>query len=384
MSLDIIRSTLGTAVPTKPNIHLFVVLGSSMSNGYSSDWNQAGDDKTIYFDDGEDVNGIWRFDTSSDSNQLTTSAVYKPILLNSDSNAGTRKFSNCWYAARDMVFNSIYGSGEAIAVFERSHNNTSIINGEGVSWSPSDATGHLVETIKQLKFYIKYLEGWGYNVIFEGVNMSNHVIETTGSTTQSDYATAIGDIITELRTEFADWIVGHLPFVWDVVDGITWVPQSTAYRAAVLAYSDTYFDYFDLADHMKANDTIHPRTITVRNFGKFLSSRFYTLKNGVSIPTASSVSVNGTLQVNKSITANYTYADADGDAEGNSEIHVEYADDNSGTNKVTMLYHVTGNTQLLIVTQEDKYIRVGVVPISASGKVGKIAWSTWGGPVISA
>ncbi len=63
---------------------------------------------------------------------------------------------------------------------------------------------------------------------------------------------------------------------------------------------------------------------------------------------------------------------------------MEYADDGSGTNKVTMLYHVKGDTTQLVITQLDKYIRVGVVSISTTGKVGKIVWSSWGGPVIAA
>jgi hypothetical protein len=83
-------------------------------------------------------------------------------------------------------------------------------------------------------------------------------------------------------------------------------------------------------------------------------------------PTASAVSITGTAIQGQTLTGNYTYNDAEGNAEGTSTFRWTRSDDASGTNETTIA-GATGSNYVLAAADVNKYIKFYVTPIAASG-----------------
>ena len=102
------------------------------------------------------------------------------------------------------------------------------------------------------------------------------------------------------------------------------------------------------------------------------------------VPTAINLAVNGTLNVGMNLFGEYTYQDADADAEGTSLYQWYRADDASGTNEIA----ISGATSLnytLTNSDDGKYISLGVTPIAITGALtGLEAKSTYLGAVTAA
>jgi len=98
-------------------------------------------------------------------------------------------------------------------------------------------------------------------------------------------------------------------------------------------------------------------------------------------PVASRVRIDGTPQVNKTLTGRYTYDDREDDPEGESIFQWYVADDDSGANKQALAGE---DEQSLVLTQElsGKYVTFEITPVAASGaKVGTAVESQAVGPV---
>lgn len=93
-------------------------------------------------------------------------------------------------------------------------------------------------------------------------------------------------------------------------------------------------------------------------------------------PTASSVSVSGTLDVNDVLLGNYTYFDADGDLEGTSTYEWWISDYSDGSDSVA-IGSTNARTYKLRMTDQGKYLMFTVLPKAVSG-------STPGTKVVSA
>ena len=101
-------------------------------------------------------------------------------------------------------------------------------------------------------------------------------------------------------------------------------------------------------------------------------------------PVASSVAFTGTEQVGETLTRTYSYSDADGDAEGVSTTQWYRADDGTGTNEAA-ISGATSSTYTLVSADEGKFIRVGVVPVAATGtSPGTEAFSSYSGAIAAA
>ncbi|MBB6690990.1 S-layer homology domain-containing protein [Cohnella xylanilytica] len=101
-------------------------------------------------------------------------------------------------------------------------------------------------------------------------------------------------------------------------------------------------------------------------------------------PTAGGVSVGGTAKAGETLTGNYTYADAEGDAEGASAYRWYAADDASGTGK-TAIAGATGRTLTLTAAEVGKYVSFAVTPVAATGtSPGAAVESAPVGPVAAA
>jgi hypothetical protein len=87
---------------------------------------------------------------------------------------------------------------------------------------------------------------------------------------------------------------------------------------------------------------------------------------GVSAPEALDVSISGTERVGETFTATYTYNDADGDLEGDSEYQWWYASDAEGSDALKILGQ---NTLEYVVDEnmEGKYIAFEVIPVALTG-----------------
>lgn len=381
-TLEKIRTLYGTATPTKTGIKIFITWGSSMSNGYAAAWNQlSAEDQAEYTPDA-DIPGIYRLDGL---NQNGTMAV-KLLNRNDNTGAASLRFGNETISSIELKKTGVWNT---IGLHAWSANGTSIILGDGVSWSPSDntTTGRLFVASRELEYYLKRLYLLGYKATIVGLNFQNYVylVEHTEHT-QQEYETAIDEFITSFRARFSFYGGNNTFIMWDALDHAN--SETTSYRNAVLARaaSDSKFGYYDYLKYPPmSNDTIHPRTWSVRMNSKFVASFYEKMRSGNNYPTAAGVSITGTLQQGQTINVNYTYSDVDGDEEGLTEVEYLYADDTNGTNIVRIGQLFKGNSSLqLISTYNNKYIKARVTPIALTGaKVGYPTDGAWQGPVIA-
>jgi len=102
---------------------------------------------------------------------------------------------------------------------------------------------------------------------------------------------------------------------------------------------------------------------------------------GNAAPTASALSITGDVEANKTITASYTYADAEGDAQGTSTFKWYRATSATGTGEA-VIDGATSNTYLIKAEDEGKFIKFSFTPKATSGNLmGTEVSSTYVGAV---
>jgi uncharacterized protein (TIGR02145 family) len=82
------------------------------------------------------------------------------------------------------------------------------------------------------------------------------------------------------------------------------------------------------------------------------------------MPSINNLNYTGLFRVGGNPSINYTYSDADKDAEGATTILWEIANDNSGTARTT---HTTGASPTFVTADAGRYVRVKVTPRAATG-----------------
>lgn len=98
-------------------------------------------------------------------------------------------------------------------------------------------------------------------------------------------------------------------------------------------------------------------------------------------PVANNVTFSGSLVVGETLTASFSYSDAEGDLAGTHTYNWYQADDGAGTNQL-LLQTGTSNTFLLTNSELNKYIAVEVTPAAITGtSPGTAVLSTYQGPV---
>jgi len=96
-----------------------------------------------------------------------------------------------------------------------------------------------------------------------------------------------------------------------------------------------------------------------------------------SAPTAGNVDIAGKFYAGQTLSGTYTYADAEGAAQGASLFKWEVADNANGTN-ATAIAGATSDSYVLEAAQKGKYIRFEVTPVAATGTTtGVPAASEW-------
>ncbi|MCL5029260.1 MAG: T9SS type A sorting domain-containing protein [Bacteroidetes bacterium] len=99
-------------------------------------------------------------------------------------------------------------------------------------------------------------------------------------------------------------------------------------------------------------------------------------------PIASAINITGSPYLGAALTGNYTYSDADGDAQGTSTYQWFRSDNNLGLNK-TAIPSATSLTYTLVTADSGKYITFKVTPIAQTGtSPGATVESAYLGPVI--
>lgn len=105
-----------------------------------------------------------------------------------------------------------------------------------------------------------------------------------------------------------------------------------------------------------------------------------TFTTGNAAPTAINIAITGTIEVNKELTATYTYSDNEGDAESGTTFKWYIADTHGGAESV-----IDGATQATYTppdAYEFKYIRVGITARAATGTTqGAEVKSSFAGPI---
>jgi hypothetical protein len=103
-----------------------------------------------------------------------------------------------------------------------------------------------------------------------------------------------------------------------------------------------------------------------------------------SAPVASGVTITGaSFEINQTLTGNYTYTDAELDAEGASTYEWYRANNSSGSSP-SKITGATSQTYVLTTSDRDKYISFKVTPKAISGTTpGTAVSSAWSGPVIN-
>lgn len=131
-------------------------------------------------------------------------------------------------------------------------------------------------------------------------------------------------------------------------------------------------------------------TLSVRRetggYGYLNALRLETMNVVNSPPAASGAGVVGALRVGGDVTPIYTYADQDGDAEGDSQFIWERTTNPSGGTVVRLSGpSASERTHTLTAADQGAYLRVGVVPRAATGRLqGTATYSGWVGTVHAA
>lgn len=113
------------------------------------------------------------------------------------------------------------------------------------------------------------------------------------------------------------------------------------------------------------------RKITINIYKDFKTTRNYdsnyTLYSAPnSAPEARTLFVSGIPDVGNTVTINYVYYDADGDAEGTSTFQWFRYDDAGGGNK-QVISGATSSTYVITTSEYNKYIGCRVIPVAATG-----------------
>jgi hypothetical protein len=116
---------------------------------------------------------------------------------------------------------------------------------------------------------------------------------------------------------------------------------------------------------LTASTTYYVRAYAINRVGTGYgeAKQFVT---GNAAPVATTVTISGTPTVDEVLTGNYTYSDAEGDAESGTTFQWYVADDGAGTGEAA-IDGATEKTFAVQDAQQGKFIRFGVTPKSTTG-----------------
>lgn len=359
-------------VPEKTPVDVLLFYGNSMIDGYSASW-AAMYQQSKYCPEG-DIAGIYR-------NSLTT-------LLNRANNmsAVTLSFGAETPASIDFIEDP--ATTDPIYIWTLYANGVALITGDQpITFDPREVGGYWDSYKHTLYHVFRKMAYVGLKPTIRLFAFGGQAIDTLSHTVQ-DFLDAMNALVTQLRTEQVAYGGNDIPVIWGRVDGLETGQQGWNMQAAVDACiaANSRVDCYDyFSNYPYANDGLHPRTHSYRSFGKLCGSFAIHYKTGNALPVATNVTVSGTLKTGQYITASYTYSDADGDLEGETEIEVICSTDDQGLTENVIYYglHIKGSAGYQLNSAHlNKYIAVRVIPIALTGaKTGRAVLSPWVGPV---
>lgn len=183
------------------------------------------------------------------------------------------------------------------------------------------------------------------------------------------------------------WFTKNMMEVVDNVDGWTVMVNDAAVDVDTITVSDSNPDVllFTLTSAVAMGDVItvaYDGSGSVSSFDGMPLDAFeaMTVVNvvGAAVPTATDVTVSGDLFEGATLTGTYTFADPNGDAEGESTYQWYYASDDAGSDALKLLGE-KGATYIVADDMGDKYVAFEVTPVAATGGLDYLV----GEPVLS-
>jgi hypothetical protein len=118
---------------------------------------------------------------------------------------------------------------------------------------------------------------------------------------------------------------------------------------------------------LTSGTTYHARAYATNSVGTGYGA-VVDFTTGNAAPVASSVSVTGKVEVNKTVSATYTYSDAEGNSEGATVFQWYSATNGAGAGE-SAIAGATSKTLLITDALNGKFIRVSVTPKASSGTI---------------
>jgi pullulanase/glycogen debranching enzyme len=136
--------------------------------------------------------------------------------------------------------------------------------------------------------------------------------------------------------------------------------------AANFNQTGTWYDFFT-GKELEVNTTDALIELQPGEYHIYTSKKL-TTPNILVAPEAKNVNISGTVKVDETLTASYTYFDQNDDKEGNSIYQWYRADNSSGLNEEA----ISGATELSYILTEDdqgKVLRFAVTPVAKTGEL---------------
>jgi 1,4-alpha-glucan branching enzyme len=152
--------------------------------------------------------------------------------------------------------------------------------------------------------------------------------------------------------------------------------------SANFSKTGTWYDYFS-GQEVNVTSTDAGISLQAGEYHIYTTKQL-TKPNLIAAPVATDVNIAGTAKETETLTASYTYSDANGDEEGSSVYKWYRAEDANGKNEIS-ISGATSKTYTLTADDRDKFIRFSVTPVAKTGELlqGKIVYSAYTTQVVS-
>ena len=128
----------------------------------------------------------------------------------------------------------------------------------------------------------------------------------------------------------------------------------------------TNFDTFTaILEGLSSGKTYRVRAYAINSKGTAYGE-LRTFETGNLAPVATNVQITGTMEVGKTLTASFTYTDAEADAKGITSYQWYVANDANGAGEMPIA-GATNETYVVQDAQQGKFITVGVTPKALAG-----------------
>jgi uncharacterized protein (TIGR02145 family) len=156
--------------------------------------------------------------------------------------------------------------------------------------------------------------------------------------------------------------------------------EPTLADSKTISAATTVGVFTSLMENLSSGKTYYVRAYATNELGtEYGDVRQFSTAN--SAPLASNLSITGDLKVDSTITAVYTYSDAENDVESGSTFQWYVADDPAGSNE-TAINGATNASFKVLEEFAGKSLRFGIIPKAATGTlIGIEVKSEFSGPV---